>query len=103
MIRHCVLTKFRSDVGTADKQAIFAALDALRDVVDGIEAAHFGANVSPEGLGQGFDDGFTIDFRDAAARDAYLVHPAHRQAGARLVAALDGGVEGLVVFDLDLA
>ena len=103
MIRHCVLVKFRSDVGDAEKQSIFAALDALRDVVDGIEAAHFGRNVSPEGLGKGFDDGFTIDFRDAAARDAYLVHPAHQEAGARLVAALHGGIDGLVVFDLDLA
>ena len=103
MIRHCVLAKFRSEVRDAEKQSIFAALDALRDVVDGIEAAHFGRNVSPEGLGKGFDDGFTIDFRDAAARDAYLVHPAHQEAGARLVAAVDDGIDGLVVFDLDLA
>jgi Stress responsive A/B Barrel Domain len=103
MIRHCVFVKFSSDVGDDERQSIFAALDALRGVVDGIEAAHFGRNVSPEGLGKGFDDGFTIDFRDAAARDTYLVHPAHRQAGARLVAALQGGVDGLVVFDLELA
>jgi hypothetical protein len=102
MIRHCVFVRFRSDVGDGERKSIFAALDALRAAVDGIEAAHFGSNVSPEGLGKGFDHGFTIDFRDAAARDAYLVHPAHRRAGARLVGALQGGVDGLVVFDLEL-
>ena len=41
-----------------------------------------------------------MDFRDAAARDAYLVHPDHQKAGARLVGALAGGVDGLIVFDL---
>jgi hypothetical protein len=54
----------------------------------------------PEGLHQGFEDGFTIDFADEAGRDAYLIHPAHKAAGARLVAALDGGREGLIVFDI---
>nr|WP_287285619.1 hypothetical protein [Mesorhizobium sp.] len=43
-----------------------------------------------------------MDFRDAAARDAYLVHEAHSRAGARLVAALEGGTDGLMVFDLEI-
>ena len=60
-----------------------------------------GANSSIERLSQGFDDGFVIDFVDASARDAYLAHPGHQRAGAGLVALLDGGLAGLVVFDLD--
>ncbi|TIN72574.1 MAG: Dabb family protein, partial [Mesorhizobium sp.] len=48
-----------------------------------------------------FGHGFTIDFRDAAARDAYLAHEAHQRAGARLVAALEGGTDGLMVLDLE--
>ncbi|WP_430699062.1 hypothetical protein [Mesorhizobium dulcispinae] len=43
-----------------------------------------------------------MDFRDAVARDAYLVHEAHQCAGARLVTALDGGTEGLMVVDLEI-
>ncbi|WP_348641911.1 hypothetical protein [Mesorhizobium sp. B2-5-4] len=43
-----------------------------------------------------------MDFRDAAARDAYLVHEAHQRAGARLIATLEGGTDALMVFDLDL-
>ena len=103
MIRHCVLLRFASSITEADRLDIYGELRALKSKVDGLISASFGANVSPEGLAQGFDDGFTIDFRDAAARDAYLVHPDHQAAGSKLVSMLDGGVAGLVVFDLELA
>jgi hypothetical protein len=102
MIRHCVFVKFRADVPSAERQAIYADLAALRGHLGGIEAMSFGPNVSPEGLHQGFRDGFTIDFADAAARDAYLVDAAHQAAGGRLVAALEGGVAGLLVFDIEV-
>ena len=102
MIRHCVFARFRNDVPAAERMAIHADLEALRQVLEGMEAVQFSANVSPEPFGRGFTHGFTIDFRDAAARDAYLVHEAHQRAGARLVAALEGGTDGLMVFDLDL-
>jgi hypothetical protein len=101
MIRHCVFVKFRSDVGAAERQAIFVQLAALQQVLDGFLGIAFGPNASPEGLGQGFDHGFIIDFADAAARDAYLVHPDHTAAGGRMVAALEGGRAGLIVFDLE--
>ena len=100
MIRHCVFVKFRTAVSGAERQAIYDQLAALRGHLSGIEAMSFGPNVSPERLGQGFADGFVIDFRDGASRDAYLVDPAHQAAGGRLVAALEGGVGGLVVFDI---
>ncbi|UVK47301.1 Dabb family protein [Mesorhizobium sp. AR07] len=102
MIRHCVFVKFRNEVGAGERKAIHADLEALRQVIDGMDAVKFSANVSPEPFARGFSHGFTIDFRDAAARDAYLVHEAHQGAGARLVAALEGGADGLMVFDLDL-
>jgi hypothetical protein len=100
MIRHCVFVRFRGDVAEAERNAIYADLAALKDVVPGFLAISYGANVSPEGLHQGFADGFTIDFIDEAARDAYLVHPAHKAVGNRLVAALEGGRDGLIVFDI---
>ncbi|WP_421761556.1 Dabb family protein [Devosia sp.] len=102
MIRHCVFVKFRADVPRAERQAIYDQLAALRAHLKGIGAMSFGANVSPEGLHQGFADGFTIDFADATARDAYLVDPAHQAAGGRLVAALEGGTKGLLVFDIEV-
>lgn len=102
MIRHCVFVKFRNDVGAGERKAIHADLETLRQVIDGMETVQFSANVSPEPFARGFTHGFIIDFRDSAVRDAYLVHEAHQRAGARLVAALEGGTDGLMVFDLDL-
>jgi hypothetical protein len=98
-IRHIVLVKFRAEVPAAERQGIYDQLAALRGHLS-ITAMSFGANVSPEGLHQGFTDGFTMDFPDAAARDAYLADPAHQAAGSRLVAAVEGGVAGLLVFDI---
>jgi len=101
MIRHCVLVRFRDDVPATERAAIHTDLEALRPVTDGMGKVHFSANVSPEPFARGFSHGFVIDFRDAAARDAYLVHEDHQRAGARLVAALEGGTDGLMVFDLE--
>lgn len=102
MIRHCVFVRFKGSVSLAEREAIYDELRALRGKVDGLLAATFGHNASPEGLGQGFSDGFIIDFRDAAARDAYLVHPDHQAAGGKLVEALEDGIGGLIVFDMQL-
>jgi hypothetical protein len=102
MIRHCVFVTFRTDVDATERAAIHADLEALREVIDGMETVRFNANVSPEPFARGFTHGFTVDFRDTAARDAYLVHEAHQRAGARLVAALAGGTDGLMVFDLEV-
>lgn len=98
MIRHIVLAKIRPDVADADREAIF---DALADLKSVVEMQHFaaGPNASREGLSKGYTHGFTIDFEDASKRDAYLVHPDHKAAGARLVAVAEGGVDGIVVLD----
>jgi hypothetical protein len=102
VIRHCVFVKFKGSVSTAERDEIYDELRALKGKVDGLLAASFGENVSPEGLGQGFADGFTIDFRNAAARDAYLVHPDHQVAAGKLVLMLEGGTGGLIVFDIEV-
>ena len=101
MIRHCVLLKFMADVGADDKDAIFQRLASLQGAVAGFERIAYGTNSSTEQRSQGFDDGFVIEFVDALARDTYLALPEHQRAGAALVAMLDGGHAGLVVFDLD--
>ena len=77
-------------------------LNDLRDVVTGLVDASFGPNVSPEGKSRGFDDGFNMDFKGVAARDTYLDYPEHKKTGAQVVSLLEGGREGLMVFDLDV-
>ena len=103
MIRHCVFIRFRADVSQPEKEGIWADIRALRAVVPGYLAAYIGNNVSPEtGMDKGFSEGFIIDFEGSAARDAYLVHPDHEKAGARIVAAAEGGVAGILVYDIEV-
>ena len=100
MIRHCVFFRYRDDVSEAERNAIHSDLEALRKVVQGMGKVLCGQNVSPEPFSNGYVHGFTIDFSDTIARDAYLVHELHQKAGARLVAAIEGGTDHLTVFDL---
>jgi hypothetical protein len=96
MIRHVVLLKLRN---ADDAPTIFTALKNLQSKIPGIIAISTGADSSPEGLQRGYTHGFTVDFVDAAARDAYLPHPAHQKVGAMIVAACEGGVDGVLVLD----
>ena len=102
MIRHCVFVRYRGDFDRPARQQILADLARLTMHLRGMRRVEGGPNVSPEGLGKGFDDGFIVDFDDAAARDAYLVHPEHRAIGARIVAAAEGGADGIFVFDMEM-
>ena len=102
MIRHIVLIRFRDDVTAEHREQVYDGLRALVGKIDGLLNATFGTNVSPEGLSKGFRDGFIMDLRDADARDRYLAHPEHQAAGARLVEAAEGGLEGILPFDIEV-
>lgn len=103
MIRHCVFIRFQATVADAERQSILSDIAALQRLVPGYLTYTAGANVSPEGLGKDYNSGFIIDFADAGARDAYLVHPAHEKAGGRIVAATEGGINGVFVYDFEIA
>lgn len=103
MIRHCVFIRFRREVPQAEKEGIWDDIRALKQVVPGLLAVYVGNNVSPEtGMDKGFSEGFVIDFEGSAARDAYLIHPDHEKAGARIVAAAEGGIAGIMVYDIEV-
>jgi Stress responsive A/B Barrel Domain len=95
-IRHVVLVRFKVE---ANVNEIFAALVALQSKVPGIVSISTGQDNSPEGLQRGHTHGFTIDFVDAAARDAYLPHPEHQKVGSMIVAAAEGGLAAITVLD----
>lgn len=103
VIRHCVFLRFRDDVPTTDRQSIYLALEALCAKLPGALTIRLGANVSPEtGMDKGFSEGFILDFADAAARDAYLVHPEHQTIANHIVVSTAGGTEGILVFDMEV-
>jgi hypothetical protein len=100
MIRHLVALRFRAGTPEADKAALMRDLAGLSGRIDGILDFQVRANVSVEdAMVRGFRDLFWFDFRDEATRDAYLADPEHRAIGARLVAALEGGADGVFVCD----
>lgn len=89
-VRHLVLLRFRADAAETEVKAIESMFRQLPDRIGGILALEWGLNHSAEGLDQGFTHCFLLTFRDAAARDAYLPHPAHLAFVSRLKPALDG-------------
>jgi Stress responsive A/B Barrel Domain len=100
MIRHIVLLKARPEVTEAHIKGIFADLHALD--LPGLLAIHSGRSESPEKIERGYLHGFTVDFADWDALAVYQSHPDHKRAGAALVAAAQGGIDGILVFDLPI-
>jgi hypothetical protein len=98
MIRHIVLLKARPEVTDNQIASLFADLHALS--LPGILAIHSGRSESPEQIERGYLHGFTVDFADWDALAAYQAHPDHKRVGSALVAAAQGGLDGILVFDL---
>jgi hypothetical protein len=101
MIRHIVALRFRPGTPQATKDRLYAELAALSGHIDGILDFQARPNVSVElPLVRGFNDLFWFDFRDVAVRDTYLTDPVHQAVGGRIVAELEGGADGVFVFDV---
>ncbi|MEO5834760.1 MAG: Dabb family protein [Nakamurella sp.] len=103
MIRHILLV--RCDPGpTSDDDLIaqFAVIAGLRPRLPGLLAVTFGPSHSPEDLERGYTHGLVADFADRAALSRYAADATHRAAGARITELAAGGVDGLLVVDLEL-
>ncbi|MDO1583153.1 Dabb family protein [Rhizobium oryzicola] len=100
MIRHIVLIHFRSEVTEAQIAAMFEELEAIRSKISGVRAITAGRSESPEKIERGYRHGFVVDFDGWDALEAYQTHPDHKALGAKLVAHAQGGLDGILVFDL---
>ena len=89
MLRHVVLFKFKDSSTPEQIKSVEAAFSALPDKINTIVDYEWGTNVSPENLAQGFTHCFLVTFKNAADRDAYLPHPAHKAFGKVLGPHLD--------------
>jgi hypothetical protein len=103
MIRHIVLLRARPEVTDADMTAIFADLPVIAPQIPGLLTWHAGRSESPEQIERGYMHGFTIDFTGWDALAIYAAHPDHKVFARKLVAAAQGGVDGILVFDLPCA
>ena len=102
MIRHIVLTKFKSEVS---EETISGIYDGLADVTAGLAGASGfkgGRSESPEQIERGYMHGFVVDFDDWAALQTYTDNEEHKALGAQLVENAVGGIDGILVLDIDV-
>lgn len=102
MIRHIVLINFRPDVTKAAIDRIFDDLTGIRQHLPGMGRFVAGHSESPEKLERGFMHGFTVDFVGWDALAAYQELAEHRRIGDTIVAAAQGGIDGILVFDMEV-
>lgn len=101
MIRHIVLTRFAPDTTEAEIAAIYDGLAQVCARLDGARGFHGGRSTSPEQIERGYMHGFTVDFDDWDALQRYAEDPAHQALGARIVAGAEGGLDGVLVLDIE--
>lgn len=99
-IVHVVLIRWAAQTSDEHRERARAVARGLKERIGGVESIVEGPSVSPEGLEQGYDYGLIVTFTDAAARDAYLPHPAHLELSELFG---DGAIDGVTVLDLQEA
>lgn len=102
MIRHIVLTKFKSAVSEETISDIYSQLENLVEQMDRASGFTGGRSNSPERIERGYLHGFVIDFESWDALQEYADDPEHKRCGAMLVENAAGGRDGILVVDLEV-
>ncbi len=95
-VHHIVLVKFALEKAHLSDR-LLADLEALRPNIPGFLTLTGGAEVSQEGLNNGYTHGLVMTFTDATTRDHYLTHPDHEKVKQWLLPE----IEGILVFDFE--
>lgn len=102
MIRHIVLTKFKPETTQEKIAEIYAGLSGLAEKLPGAQDFTGGRSESPEQIERGYMHGFVIDFESWEALQNYADNEEHQALGGKLVANAVGGIDGILVLDLDV-
>jgi hypothetical protein len=78
LLRHVVLFKFQDKATPGDIKKLEDAFRALPGKISEIKGFEWGINNSPEKMNLGLTHCFFLSFHSEKDRDAYLVHPAHK-------------------------
>lgn len=103
MLKHCVFAHFKDDVPQSERDAVLAGFGMLVGEVEGMLDYAYGKNLDFENKSPDYGDGFVVTFTDRAALQRYDTHPLHRELGGKLVGMCEGGYDGIIVFDIDVA
>jgi hypothetical protein len=88
-IRHVVSFKFKSGADAGKIKEVEANFAALKGKIPLIQQLEYGQNSSPEDRAHGYTHLWIVTFKNAADRDAYIVHPDHKAFVATLGEVLD--------------
>ncbi|MGC3939661.1 Dabb family protein [Roseobacter sp. EG26] len=102
MIRHMVLTKFTSETPESTILDIYAGLRRLTEMMPGARNFGGGRSQSPEKIERGYMHGFSIDFDGWSDLQAYSENEDHKVLGGQIVANAEGGLEGVLVLDIEV-
>ncbi len=102
MIRHIVLTRFKPETSQETISGIYSGLSALAEKLPGAGGFTGGRSESPEQIERGYMHGFIIDFDSWDALQNYAANDEHKALGGQLVANAVGGIDGILVLDLDV-
>ena len=80
-----------------------SGLKALCKSLPGCAGFQHGPNRDFEGKSPDHPYGFIAQFRNRDALASYAEDPDHKALGARLVAMCEGGADGIVVYDIEVA
>lgn len=89
VLHHVVMFKFKESATPANIKLVEEEFAKLPQKIGGIQSYEWGINSSPEGLNQGLTHCFLLTFTSDKDRDAYLIHPAHKEFGKILGPYLD--------------
>jgi hypothetical protein len=95
-ISHIVLVAWKDGLQSSAEDLVRSAIRGFVDSIPQVQSVVEGHSSSPEGLEDGFDYGFVVNFATEQARDSYLEDPVHRPVAEAIGAA----AERIVVFDI---
>ena len=83
-LHHVVALKFKEGTSKDQIKAVETAFIDLKKKIKEVKTLKWGTNVSPEKHDKGFTHCFILTFKTEKDRDAYLVHPEHKEFGKLL-------------------
>ena len=94
-LRHVVLFGFNPEVTKTQLTEIETAFKNLPKQIKEVKGYEWGTDCSPEGLQKGHTHCFFLTFDNESDRDAYLIHPAHKEFGKLI----NGKLSNVTVID----
>jgi hypothetical protein len=88
-LRHVVAFKFKKETSEEQIKQVEDAFRDLRKKIHEIAGYEWGINNSPENKNRGCTHGFILTFNTEKDRDAYLIHPRHKEFGKLVGPLLD--------------